>query len=335
MSTPCRVECYRRDYSLRCWGQAVYTGFSYDYLTLETSTVTSVRKIYPGKGDFIKLVTAETTYDGVISDIDNSGPNTVITMKPLESIFDVNIYRDRNGLKEMSLENFLKALIEDARVSNADTGANIPGIRFEIKSETNNATLCLQDNILEIWNIAVKALKKYGVIILAKLEINGILVKIGTVDDSITIEADGKNIISKSFSLQDDFGKTNTCLIINKKNENQQARFYSEDYAPPSVWEFKYVECEEAAFTEEAEKAASDLLSVSEFNNLIEIEVRQEDRIVTNRNVGCHAIIISKNMAIPSILTGYELYQNGIVKLVFGAVRLDLSKILLIERRNQ
>lgn len=335
MPIQCRVECYDRSYSLRCWSPAVYSGFSYDYLTLETNSVTATKKIYPKKGDFVKLTAGDNQYDGIISDINNSGLTTVITMKPLESLFDVKVYKDRNDLDETSLENFLKSLIEEARVSNEDAGANIQGIRFVVNSTTNNAKLYLQDNIQEIWTIAVKALKKYGVIITAKLELAGICVTIGTVEDSITIEADGKNVISKSFSLQDDYGKTNTCLIINKKNETQQARFYANDYNPPSAWETKYVDCEEEKFEEEAEKAASDLLTTSEFNNLIEIEIRDGDRIISNRTIGCHAVIISKNMAIPSMLTGYSMSKDGLTTLVFGAVRLDLSKILLIERRNK
>lgn len=335
MRNQCRIECYDRNYSLRCWSPAVYNGFSYDYLTLETNTVTSIRKIYPQKGDFVKLIVNDTSRDGIVSDVDNSGLTTLITIKPLESLFDVKVYKDRNELDRISLENFLKSLIESARVSNADSGANIPGVRFEITSTTNSAKLYLQDNIQEIWNIAIKALKKYGVIISAKLEADGICVTIGTVEDSVTIEADGKNILSKAFSLQDDYGQVNTCLIINKNNEMQQKRYYSSDYALPSVWEMKYIECDTEAFDTEANNAASDLLSKSEFNNLIEIGVREDDKIIRNRNIGCRAMIISKNMAIPSILTGYSISNNGLITLIFGAVRLDLSKILLIERRQK
>ena len=335
MKSQCRIECYDRNYSLRCWSPATCSRFSYDYLTLETNTITSVRKIFPERGDFIKLITNNKNYDGIISDIDNSGLTTIVTMKPLESLFDVKVYLERSKLSEMPLENFLKSLLQEARVLNADPGANISGIRFEITSTTNDAKLYLEDNIQEIWNIAIKALKKYGVIISAKLEVNGICISIGVIEDSITIEADGKNILSKTFSLQDDYGRVNTCLIINKNNETQQKRYYSDDYTSPSNWDVKYIECDTEVFEEEAEKAASDLLSKSEFNNLIEISIQQDDKIIRNRKIGCHAIIISKNMMIPSMLTGYSMSADSLITLTFGAVRLDLSKILLIERRQK
>ena len=68
----------------------------------------------------------------------------------------------------------------------------------------------------------------------------------------------------------------------------------------------------------------------------LELRYRQDDPMVTPAalEIGTQADILYGGKAYRSILTGYEL-DSGTITLVFGAVRMELTKKLILERRKK
>lgn len=75
---------------------------------------------------------------------------------------------------------------------------------------------------------------------------------------------------------------------------------------------------------------AGSVFGTSKFKNLIELTVKQNDSLVEPMTIpfGRHLNIIHKGMSYHSILTGITVLPNGLSKLTFGMIRLELTKLL-------
>ena len=85
---------------------------------------------------------------------------------------------------------------------------------------------------------------------------------------------------------------------------------------------------EGSSFESAAIRAAHDKFSGLPYSNLIELTMANDDGLMKPEQMefGQQVEIISDGVAYRSILTGRERGKN--TKLVFGTVRLDLTKIL-------
>jgi hypothetical protein len=74
---------------------------------------------------------------------------------------------------------------------------------------------------------------------------------------------------------------------------------------------------------------AKKVFKTSKYNNLIELTVKDDDSMINPRtmNIGQIVEIIHEGVSYNSILTGKEI-KNGLIKLTFGTIRLELTKIL-------
>lgn len=75
---------------------------------------------------------------------------------------------------------------------------------------------------------------------------------------------------------------------------------------------------------------AGSVFGTSKFKNLIELTVKQNDSLVEPMTIpfGRHLNIIHKGTSYHSILTGITVLPNGLSKLTFGMIRLELTKLL-------
>lgn len=75
---------------------------------------------------------------------------------------------------------------------------------------------------------------------------------------------------------------------------------------------------------------AGTVFGTSKYKNLIELTTRADDSMIQplNAGFGLHANIIHKGITYHSILTGGSMLKNGLFKLTFGMIRLELTKIL-------
>ena len=70
--------------------------------------------------------------------------------------------------------------------------------------------------------------------------------------------------------------------------------------------------------------------SNNKYNNLIELTVKKDDLMIDplNMELGQEVNVIHDGVSYNSILSGREVQKDGMVKLIFGTIRLELTKIL-------
>ena len=85
----------------------------------------------------------------------------------------------------------------------------------------------------------------------------------------------------------------------------------------------------QAASLREATLLAQTAFATNKYSNLIELTVKADDERITplDMEIGQVVNIIHNGVSYNSILTGKEIH-DGIVKLIFGTIRLELTKIL-------
>ncbi len=321
--------------------------YEYDYLVLTNNNIKLAGAVKAFKGNYVYIRESSKKYIGIICDITNTTTHTSIEIKPLLGLLDVNVYYDRSVLNEISLENYLKNLIESKYVHNEDTLQNIEGFKCEVKTHTYDAKLNLVDNIHNIYMLVQKAFKQYNVVIDFDVDIQNKLITaiIQSKETKIKIiEADLKNIISKNIILGKSGEELNKLTMFNKANENNTLTYYKhttgtisqidENRILPVVDNVIYLECEEEEFENKAYEKAHEKLNYN-FDNLIEITVKHLDNLVKpeERYIGEVTEIISNQNIYTSVLTGY-VYKEGTVKLIYGAIRTELTKKLKKEKRN-
>lgn len=332
MPTRYRIEVFTRGYVFRDWAVIEDPEISYDYLTLDPTELHAPKLVKAQRGDYLCI---SNGYQGIITGVEYGRTTTTLTVKPLLSLLDVSVYYDRNNIYSMNLEAFLGALITATYIDNPDPDQNIPGMTVNIQTGTTDGRLSLVDNIQNIYTCTTKALTKYSVVVDLLLDpqrrtLSANIRKI--LKPARTIESDLPNILDRSFTLRDSYGAVNKFVAVNKRDETQQQAFYASGYAPPPVWTTEYIDDDD--FGTAAANRAADVFTPQEFNNLIELTVTTGDRLVHDYGVGDAVQIIKDGVAYPSVMTGYTLKGN-VVKLIFGAVRIDLTKILMIERRSR
>lgn len=311
---------------------------NYDYLTIAKTTLTVPQIMDIQRGWYAHVTQGSNViYQGIVTSVEQNKNITKVTCKPLLSLFDVQAYQDRTLIYSVSIEQFIKIIIDNLYVDTTDNVQKIPGLKVTAKTETNGIKLNLKDNIHNLHDILVKSLEIANIVVDVTLypQDKSIDVVIANYSEYPirTIESDLKNIISRDFVLRDDYGIVNKIIIINEDNEAEQATYYADDYAPPSVWEIDYISIsDDETFADKAAERATEALAKKDFDNLIEISVKQDDKIVNNMSIGQKCKIIKNKTVYTSVLTGYEI-KNNIITYIFGSIRMDLTKILETERR--
>jgi hypothetical protein len=156
------------------------------------------------------------------------------------------------------------------------------------------------------------------------------------------IEAGIRNVLDKNLVIGDRSGAVNKLTLINQDDEEERVTYYlhtdgtvnttNSSRVSPVFASTEYVNGSD--FAANAEKRAVEALTPQQFNNLIELTFRRDDQIidVATMAIGTMASIIDDGNVYKSILTGYAKSED-LVTLVFGIVRADLTKKLIIERR--
>jgi len=82
--------------------------------------------------------------------------------------------------------------------------------------------------------------------------------------------------------------------------------------------------------TQDAGEIAKKAFSSNKYSNYIELTYKKDDSMINplTMAIGQEVNIIHEGVSYNSILSGREIQKNGLVKLIFGTVRLELTKIL-------
>ena len=344
MPTLYKCEVFARDYTFRGFAPIERPSIAVDYLTLDKTTLSAV-SIEAQKGDFVVVSDqyGASVYQGIIDDVEKDTTGSVtITALPLMSLFDTDVYFTRS--ESSQIETFIAGIITSNFISSGDSLQNVIGMTVETTSSTTGA-LNLKDNIHSFFEIVTKSLTAYGIAVNLELNVQKktLAVTVGKVTDTATIEANLKAITEKNIILGDSYGELNKVTIYNKADEAQTVTYYlhtdgsvsteNTDRVTPVFFAAKFLDTEED-FGTAAYQKAYETLAPSTYNNLIELTTAKDSAVLdTSMKMGTEVLVIDGDKSYKSILTGYSITGN-LVKMTFGVVRADLTKILILERRQ-
>ncbi len=327
--------------------------YHYDYMAMEPS-VLELPVVECGRGDYISITDGSAgKYWGFINAVEQLTDSIQISVYPLVAKLNVTAYMERAEIYDTSVENFIATLIRNTYLNNPDAEQNINGLAVNVLSSTNGS-LNLKDNIHNIYDLAIRALKKYQIFISFDVQISNkkVICNIRKASGAIpTIEADLENVMDPSFNFKDTFDMVNKVFIYGTYPEDspyygttlstvyymQQNGMITKRPATritPVVWDTKDLEIKED-FEQEAYDLAYDCLYREELDNYIFFYVARDDSLVRlpNYEIGQCVNIIKDGTIHASIFTGYEIGPERI-KLLFGAVRTEYTKQLIMERRK-
>lgn len=103
-----------------------------------------------------------------------------------------------------------------------------------------------------------------------------------------------------------------------------------DDYKQSSNYQQDLAAYKNAHLSEILSNYAGSVFGTSKYKNLIELTVEEDDALVDPWTIGAgrHLNIIHKGTSYHSILTGGSYMKGGLIKLVFGMIRIELTKLL-------
>lgn len=341
------IEIFQRDFTFLNKTMLKAQKYEFDYISLENNTLTIPGYFEANKNNYIRIISKENEFQGVITSVEYKAKETKIQYKTLLSLLDVDVYMNRKRLSEMTVEKFLGLMIEENFQNNEDELQNIPGIQIEITSQTENGALNLKDNIHNIYDTFISAFSKYEIVIDMKLNImeKSLLCTIGVQSyDSRTIECDLKNILETNIVLKDDSESVNKVIIVGEYNQDSELygqtieRIYYKDKltgattltpserVTPVVFKVKVLEIDEETFEDDAYQEAYDLIYHEKHDNYIKVKLSKTDPLhdIKDFSIGQTCTIIKKGQKYITVYTGYVL--DTTVTLMFGIIRTEYTK---------
>jgi len=355
---PYNVEIFTPDFEMVGHTNINELSYKEDYLSSDENSITVFA--IPGvvKQNYIRISRGKEEYAGVVTEIaygtDKSKNMQTISYKPLMELFNTDMLFDVNAQGVGSFEQFIADSIKSLYVTNEDSLQNIKGLVVTALTETTDWYLHITPsdkggryNIVNLMDsVIIPALQKYNILLTASLDIQNkqLLITIGKVGGgAITIESDLPNILKKNVVFKQVSADVNKLIVYDSAdNYATKAVYYlhsdlgydtkDEDRILPVVCDMKAVSSsEESSFESLAQNEASNAFSQAAFSNLIELTMMNGDELIKPDEMAFGQIVdvISDGNSYQSILTGREIGKN--TKLIFGTVRLELTKIL---RRN-
>jgi hypothetical protein len=351
---PYNVEVFQPDFEMVGNTNVNEVTYKEDYLSLDENTITVLAMQGVEKQDFIRISRGDEEYAGVITGIgygtDKSKQLQTISYKPLAELLNTSILFDVDAQGQGTMEEFICDRIRETFIENTDALQNISGLTVSTTSETTDWDLHITPsesgghyNIVNLMDsVIVPALQKYGILVKAQLNAQDrqINVSVGIAGNGVvTIEADLPNITKKSVTIKQVSADVNKLVLYDTADYTTTRTYYlhsdlsydtnDQDRITPVVCELQAVQHEEDSdFEAAAIRAAHDKFSSLAYSNLIELTMENGDGLVKPDKLefGQEVEIISDGVSYRSILTGRERGKN--TKLIFGTVRLDLTKIL-------
>lgn len=343
MPTQYKIEIFDRNIDFKDMTPIGEPEISFDYLTLEGIKIVAP-VIAATRGDFAHItdMSGNVVYQGIVDSYEVNKGTCSIGIKPLLSLFDIKVMYDPEVIT--TIEDFIAGIIAAEYVTNDDDLQNIP-ITITATSSTPGS-LNLESDIGVLWSIITAALSAFGIVITAALspQEKMINVTIGVHDAAVKIiEADMKNVIGKKIVIGDSFGALNKLTLVNDAVPDERITYYLHTNGTVSsvdsnrIWPvFASVErITGSDFSTVAQERAIAALTPQQYDNLIELTYSRADKLldVDDMRVGEGALILSGESVYRSIMTGYER-TSGTVTLVFGIVRVDLTKKLILQKRT-
>lgn len=351
---PYNIEIFDRDFNLIQHSNVGSLEYKYDYLSTVENSVLLAFNENVKKGDYIRIKNNVDNYFGYISSI---AVNEVvqgfsqIKFKPFITLFDESILFDTTLQgSATSLEEMIAQYITAYWINNSDAEQNINGLEVRTISNTRNWGFHITSDqkglnkaiINFMTSIIRRSLTKYQVGLYAYPDFANkkIIVEIGNkCMASFYIEADLPSVIEKSIIINETTEDINKLVIYDQADLTTKITYYKHsdgsydtsntDRLTPVLYGITSVAVAEGdTFEEMAQDMANKQFDTDSYSNLIEITVTNDDSLILPQNltIGQIVNVVSNGTSYGSILTGIE--RKTTTKLIFGTIRLDLTKIL-------
>lgn len=336
------AEIFAKDFSFVGAQQLGAFEYEEDYLSLAPQSVVLFSKTAANVGDYIHITSLidDEVVDGIISGIENKGAVKKVKIKPLLALLDIpalNSYAD-------TMEALIANGLEQCYINSNDAEQTRQGMNITIGSST--ALSPPEEKIINLYDYAAEYMKSHRIVVNMSLHpqdkrldvIIGQNVKSGRV-----IEADLPNVLNKTIYYNDNGDNVNKIILVGA--DDSTATYYRTTEGTvtmepsegtritPVIWEYKLLNYSGEEFAAQALIAAEETLKLSEFNNLIELEVISSDALIRPDALefGESICVISSGARYSSVVTGKK-YKDGKTTIICGAIRLELTKI--IKRRK-
>lgn len=347
------IEIFDPDFTLVQHSNINDISYNVDYLSPVENSVTVPFNSAITSRDYVHIYNNDHDYFGIIVGTDTSQcPEGWVQLryKPFTSLFDAPIMFDTDYQgSATSLEDCLAGIITDYWASNSDTSQNITGLSVSTISTTSNWGFNLKSDvedmhkcIINFRNVLIsRALSKYrvGVYVTPDFENQTISIEVGVKsNDTYYIEAALPNVIIDNVVMQEGSYSVNKLVVYSEADMTSTITYYlhpdgtfnttNNNRVTPVIFDTVSVSVDNTTFAEAALEAAQEAFVLEGYKNLIELTVLNNDSLVRpdSLDLGQLVSIISNGVSYPSILTGYEI--GNTTKLIFGSIRVDLTKIL-------
>ncbi len=347
---PYNVEVFTQKFEMVANSNVDEVTHKEDYLSSDENTITVFPMPGIAKEDYIRISRDDEEYVGVITEITYGKDLQTISYKPLMELLNTDILFDVDLQQTGTLEGFIADRITEMYIENEDAAQNVRGLSVATLSQTPDWYFHITPkdsgghyNIVNLINsVIIPAMQKYGVLVKPVLDIQNrsIRIEIGRVPSgTFIIESDLPNVIDKQITIKSVSADVNKLVIYDAADYETKRVYYlhsdlsydtkDEDRITPVNCEITSLQVEEGkSFESAAISEAYNKFANLAYSNLIEITVMKGDALIHPEEMqfGQVVKIISGGVEYSSILTGREIGQN--IKLIFGTVRLDLTKIL-------
>lgn len=347
---PYNVEVFTQRFEMVANSNVNEVTHKEDYLSSDENSITVFPMPGIAKEDYIRISRDGEEYAGVITEITYSKDLQTISYKPLMELLNTDVLFDVDLQQTGTLEGFIADRITEMFIENEDQAQNITGLSVVTLTQTPDWYFHITPkdsgghyNIVNLINsVIIPAMQKYGVLVKPVLDIQNrsIRIEIGRVPaGTFIIESDLPNVIDKQITIKSVSTDVNKLVIYDAADYETKRVYYlhpdlsydtrDEDRITPVNCEITSLKVEEGkSFESAAISEAYNKFANLAYSNLIEITVMKGDALIHPEEMqfGQVVKIISGGVEYSSILTGREIGQN--IKLIFGTVRLDLTKIL-------
>ena len=353
------IEIFDRQFNLIDHYTLGGVSYKYDYLNTTENRIIVAFNAAVEIGQYIHLDNGIRDYFGVISGVfsgEVAAGFMEVRYRPFISIFDAQILFDTDlqpgsgSGSTVTLEQMIADTITAYWISNADASQNIPGLSVRTISSTPSWGFHLTSDIKGLHKTIInfqtaiiqKALTKYqvGLYAIPDYVAKTITIEIGVKAlATYVIEADLPSVIVKNIVLNENSNDINKLVIYDNTDLTTNIIYYKHpdrsydttdaDRITPVIYSLIGVSpTEEDPFLKLAQQNADKTFDQESYNNLIELTVTNEDELVmaSNLTIGQVVSVVSDGVIYPSLFTGVEIGSR--TKLIFGTVRIELTKIL-------
>jgi hypothetical protein len=351
----CNVEIFDAQMNYICHDVIETPMIDNDYLAADTTSISINRFVGIPKNGYV-WIRGDFSFFGFITDSVTDDEQTTVNFLPFINKFDQEVLFDTKlqGGKD-SLETVLGSFIDSYWVHNSDALQNIPIDILDPSSETTNWGFNLKSDtegmhhcIINFYDVLLRrSLTKYGIAmtIIPSPNDHKIRLSIGAPRGTPYIDADLPNVVVDTFKVNQAGRTTNKMVIWNAANYTDKVEYYlhpdgsyntiNSDRITPVVSDISSVmPNDQKPFPVVAAENAASTFSGIEWTNEIKLIVQNDDPIITPANmaIGQQVKIIRNGIEYTTLLTGKVLDHE--TTLIFGTIRLDLTKKIKMERKG-